>query len=109
MSILGVLMYLGPAFGGLGVALGVHFGGSGGTLGRLWRAGGSKDRLPKLRPLHFKRFWSPKGAQKGSKMELKSLTNRLKNPSKFWLDFWSVSGAFLGDFGWVLGTLDPSK
>ena len=34
---------------------------SGNTLGRLWRAGGSKARLTQLGSPHFRRFWSPTG------------------------------------------------
>ena len=82
---------------------------SGGTPGCLWRAGGSKDRLPKLAPHHFKRFRTPKGAQKASKMELKSFKNRFKNLLKFWSDLQTVSGAFLFNFGSVFGTLNLQK
>ena len=67
--------------GGLGVpfgsilgswsGLGLPFWGSGGTLGRLWRAGGFKDRHPALAAHHFKRFWSPKSAQVAPKIVLK--------------------------------------
>ena len=63
------------------------FWGSGGTPGRLWRAGGSKGRLPGLGSLHFKRFWNAKGSQKAPKMEPNSLTNRFKHVSKLWSDF----------------------
>ena len=90
-------------------SLGRAFWGSGDALGRVWRAVVAKDRLPKLAPHHFKRFWSPKGAQKAPKMDLKSLKSRLKNLLKFWSDFEAVSGAFLVNFGSVFGTLNPQK
>ena len=67
--------------------LGRPFWGSGGALGRAWRAVVTKDRLPKLAAHHFKRFWITNGALEAPKMELKSLKNPFKNPSKFWLDF----------------------
>ena len=65
-----ILEILGGHFGSLGAPWGIIFGvlgspwdafwGSGGTPGRVWRAVGSKDPFPGLRPLHFKRFWCPK-------------------------------------------------
>ena len=54
-------------------------------------------------------FWSDFGAIWGAKMELKSLKNRVKIRSIFWLDFRSVPGRFLVDFWSVLGSLDPQK
>ena len=42
-------------------------------------------------------------------MELKSLKNRLKIRSNFWLNFWVVPGSFLVDFGSFLGSPDPQK
>ena len=67
--------------------LGRPFGGSGGALGRVWRAVVTKGRLPKLASHHFKRFWTPNGAQEAFKMEVKSLKNPFKTLSKIWLDF----------------------
>ena len=64
-------------FGVIGVLGGPSWG-SGGTPGSLRRAIALKDRWCLLASPHFKRFWRPKGAQKASKMELKSV----KNPSK---------------------------
>ena len=85
--VLGVLGCPGESILGSRGGLGPPFWGSGGTPGRLWRAGGFKDRLPGLGPHHFERFWRPKGAQTAPKMDLKSLKNRFKNLSKKWLDF----------------------
>ena len=53
--------------------LGRPFWGSGGTPGRLWRAGGFKDRFPGSVAHHFSRFWSRKGAQMAPKTQQKSL------------------------------------
>ena len=50
-----ILAFLGAIFGSWG-GLGRPFWGSGGALGRVWRAVVAKDRLPKLGPLHFNRF-----------------------------------------------------
>ena len=54
------------------------FWGSNGNLVRLWRAVVAKGRLPLSRSPLFERFWLPKGAQKGPKMELKSFRKRFK-------------------------------
>ena len=92
-----ILVFLGhpwtSIFGTWG-GLGCPFWGSGGVLGRVWRAVVTKDRLPKLAAQSFKRFWIPNGALE-AKMELTSLTNPFKNLSIFWLDFYAVSGAFV--------------
>ena len=81
--ILGVLSVLWAVQGLLwGVILRVW-----GTPGRVLRAVVVKDRGSQLRPLHFNRFWPPIGAQKGSKIELKSMETRFKNRLKIWLGF----------------------
>ena len=63
---------LGLPFGGLWVALGVHFGKSGGHPWALSARSRLQEGGAKLGPHHFKRFWRPKGVQKAPKMELKS-------------------------------------
>ena len=70
-------MPFGDIFGDIGV-LGGPFCGSGGTPGSLRRAIAFKDRWSLSRPPLFERFLSRKGAEKATKMELKSV----KNPSK---------------------------
>ena len=78
---------LGPPFGGLWVALGVHFGESGGHPWALSARSRLQEGGPQLGSHHFKRFCRPKGVQKAPKIEVKSLKNRFKNLLNFWLDF----------------------
>ena len=65
---------------------GCPFWGSGGAAGRLGREIAFKDPWWLLASRHFERFWRSKGAQKPSKMELKSVKNGLKNLSTFLFD-----------------------
>ena len=88
----------------LGVILGVlgccggPFWGSGGAPGRLRRAMAFKDPWWLLASRHFERFWRSKGAQKASKMELKSVKNGVKNWLTFLFALAFVSEAFFDDF-----------
>ena len=54
-------------------------------------------------------FWSHFGPILGAKMEPKSIKNLFKIQSVFCLYFCSVPGAFLVDFGSVLGTMNPQQ
>ena len=97
-------------FGCLGVPLDLHLGvfgwplpsilGAKGTPGRLWRAGGSKDRLPGLGSLHFMRFLIPKGSEKFPKMELNSKTKSIiclpSFSSRVFFSFWTFFVDFRG-------------
>ena len=78
------------------------FWGSGDSLGRLLRA------VPSKPPLLFQPC-SLLGDFGGSKMELKSMKNRLKNLMKKMLGVgWVLGGCFV-DFGGVFVTLDLQK
>ena len=70
---------------------------SGGAPEGLRRAVVAKVRLPLSRPALFSRFWLPKGAQKAPKMEVKSITNGVKNHLTFLFDFLSVWEPFFHD------------
>ena len=85
------------------------FWGSGGAPGRLRRAMAFKGPWCHLGSLHFERFWRSKGAQKPSKMELKSVKDGFKNRSTFLFDFSSVSEALFHDVWEVFGTLELQK
>ena len=97
-----------PILGILG-SRGGRFWGSGGAAGRLRRAIASKDPWSLSAPLPFWRFWRPKGAQKASKLELKSVKNGFEHRSLFLLDFSLVSESFFNDFWTVFETMDLQK
>ena len=85
-------------FGGRGGHNGSHFGwflGSCGILGRLGRAVCAKTPWCLSPPRSFYRFWVPKGAQGGSKIEPKSRKKLSDNQSKtdaMFYDLWMFFG-----------------
>ena len=85
---------LGPPFGGLWVALGVHFGESGGHPWALSARSRLQEGGTQLGPHHFKRFWRPKGVQKAPKMELKLFKKSIQKSIEILVGvlsgFWSI-------------------